>query len=329
MLVYVLVLALTVFRPGSADSRQPDDVTPRNDCFVYHDRSAQTKLSDSRHGYPASDIEEELVKRPYLRPVLFDPDSLPRPNPEYRTSYNEIGKRLHKRSYGFYPIYRQVYPYYRRLEPNPTSGQYLDPAPAHPIRPTLVPFAQRKPVFVIDPKPTHPLHPSLVSHAKHKPGLDVDPKPGSPIHPSPVHHEQPKPVVVVEHKSAHLVHPELALVVQPKNVNAVRVTKPVPTSKPICQSRKFALRRFWLNGGDCFVINPDYQKVTYAKCRYRDCSSCIQHSYGVNHKPVNKCVETFETLYVWAFCSKLTKFNRIKRVSINLPKYCSCQTFTC
>ncbi|XP_048240728.1 uncharacterized protein LOC125374052 isoform X1 [Haliotis rufescens] len=345
MLVCVLALALVGGRPGFSNGDQLGDVIPKKDCFVYHDRSAQIKLSDSRHGYPGSDIAEELVKRPYMRPVLFGPD------PEHRTPYSgsrvrivEIGKRLHKRSYGFYPTYRRVYPYYRAGEFNPALVHHVqrkpvhvvDPKPVHPIHPAPVHHAQHKSALVVDPKPVHPIHPAPVHHAQHKSALVVDPKPVHPIHPAPVHHA--KPVLTVQPKPAHLVHPapvhhakrKPVHAVQPNTANAVHLTKPVHTSKPICQSRKYALRRFWLHGGNCYVINPDYQKVTYARCsRHHDCSNCTRPAYNVNHNTVNKCVETFETLDVWAFCDNLSKYDRIQRVGISLPKYCSCQTFTC
>lgn len=96
--------------------------------------------------------------------------------------------------------------------------------------------------------------------------------------------------------------------------------RPLDTS---CPSQEYKLRSFFHHGGDCYVVNPEWQQITYNRCSRRECNFC-----GVN-RGLSACVEDYRWFTVVAYCSKLEENSRIAPLRLILPVGCTCQHFAC
>ena len=96
--------------------------------------------------------------------------------------------------------------------------------------------------------------------------------------------------------------------------------RPLDTS---CPATTATLRSFHFHGGECHVVNPEFQHVTYQRCSRRECNFC-----GVN-RGVSACVEEFRWTTVFAYCNKLPEGSRISPLRLILPTSCTCQHFPC
>ncbi|XP_041360258.1 uncharacterized protein LOC121376452 isoform X2 [Gigantopelta aegis] len=97
---------------------------------------------------------------------------------------------------------------------------------------------------------------------------------------------------------------------------------PVATGLGGCRQRKLSLRRFYAYGGQCWLINPTYQSISYVSCKH----GC---GYDVGDGSRSYCAGNHVTKYVWAYCEGLRYGARIQAVAVPLPKSCSCQTYQC
>ncbi|GFS23752.1 hypothetical protein ElyMa_003397300 [Elysia marginata] len=96
--------------------------------------------------------------------------------------------------------------------------------------------------------------------------------------------------------------------------------RPLDTS---CPSQEYKLRSFFHHGGDCYVVNPEWQQITYNRCSRRECNFC-----GVN-RGLSACVEDYRWFTVVSYCTKLKEGSRIAPLRLILPVGCTCQHFAC
>ncbi|XP_041379817.1 uncharacterized protein LOC121392806 [Gigantopelta aegis] len=173
-----------------------------------------------------------------------------------------------------------------------------------------------------------------------QPAIPVYPvKPVQPVHPLPPHRgllPDHNRLVAFGNKLAGVLHRYKRSVVGHGSVRKV-YGKLVGE---VCPSYQYTLRQFYSYSGRCWVINPDYQKIKYTRCHdsnNRNCKFCTENSaprhYAHNHyaqkQRVSKCVESYETVYVWAYCEKLAQYSRIRRITLHLPYRCNCKIYEC
>ncbi|XP_071088768.1 uncharacterized protein [Haliotis cracherodii] len=93
-----------------------------------------------------------------------------------------------------------------------------------------------------------------------------------------------------------------------------------------CPTIKKRLRSFDRYGGRCWVLS-DLQEVDYGYCAYNYCNS---HHHGNAFQSRNMCIESYDIVYVWAYCDNYEiAAVRIREEAIRVPKYCSCKNVRC
>ncbi|KAL8615892.1 hypothetical protein ACOMHN_058959 [Nucella lapillus] len=112
----------------------------------------------------------------------------------------------------------------------------------------------------------------------------------------------------------------------PANFDSDTLGKALEPLDSACPAQLTPLKSLTIDNNRCFVVNNQFQDISFAKCSREDCSRCGE---GGGSGGVSVCVERYGWLTAMVYCPHWQRGQRVNAVRVYLPQGCSCNRYLC